>query len=385
MKNKIALIVGTRPEVIKIAPVYFALQESKQLQPVLISTGQHRQMLDQACRSFNIIPDIDLNLMSPSQRLDDLSSRIISSCGSTFRELNPTAVVVQGDTASVLGSALAAFYERIPIGHIEAGLRTYDLSAPWPEEMNRRLVAPICQWCFAPTKECKQNLLSERIDPEKIYITGNTVVDSLYWTKKNIQSGRINIHENLNNINSEFKEKFLSLTASTENRLILVTGHRRESFGRGFENICWAIRRIVEKYPSVGVIYPVHLNPAVQEPVYRILGGNSRIQLTPPVDYQTFVWLMDRSYFIVTDSGGVQEEAPSLGKPILVTRNTTERPEGISAGTSRLVGTETSRIMDECSILLEDVNQYSLRAQLKNPYGDGKAGANIASILEKSY
>jgi UDP-N-acetylglucosamine 2-epimerase (non-hydrolysing) len=385
MKKKIAIIVGTRPEVIKMAPIYFAMREHRKLQPILISTGQHREMLDQACKSFGIKPDIDLNLMLPKQSLDELSAKIISACGALFRQIKPSAVLVQGDTTSVLGAAMAAFYEKTPIGHVEAGLRTYDFAAPWPEEMNRRLVDPLCKWCFAPTLECANNLKSERVPAENIFVTGNTVIDSLIWTKNKIEERGFGIDYPLIGIQSEFAERFLTEKRSGSDRLILVTGHRRESFGEGFENICTAIRNLVDRYSDVGVIYPVHLNPSVQEPVNRILGSDARIQLIPPADYKTFVWLMNKSYFILSDSGGIQEEAPSLGKPVLVMRHTTERPEGVTAGTTMLVGTDPDNILNECSRLLENENEYKSRAKLKNPYGDGRTGVKIVSILDKSF
>lgn len=385
MNNKIAIIVGTRPEVIKMAPIYFAMRDHLKLQSILISTGQHRQMLDQACKSFDIKPDIDLNLMLPNQSLDELSAKIILACGNLFRQIRPSAVLVQGDTTSVLGAALASFYEKIPIGHIEAGLRTYDLAAPWPEEMNRRLVDPLCKWCFAPTPECANNLKSERVNPDNIFVTGNTVIDSLIWTKNKIEEEKFAIDYLSIGIRSVFAERFLTSTRLDSDRLILVTGHRRESFGEGFVNICTAIRNLVDLYSNVGVIYPVHLNPAVQEPVNRILGQHPRIQLIRPADYKTFVWLMDRSYFILSDSGGIQEEAPSLGKPVLVMRHTTERPEGVAAGTTRLVGTDPNNIINQCSQLLENEIEYKSRATLKNPYGDGSSGVKIVSILDKSF
>ena len=385
MKKIVGLVVGTRPEVIKMAPLWFALRESPTLEPILVSTGQHREMLDQAFGVFGLKPDIDLGLMQSGQTLSDLTARVIVSMTGVMRERRPAAVLVQGDTTTVLGTALAAFYERIPVGHVEAGLRTYDFQAPWPEEMNRRLVDPISRWCFAPTDWSAANLRSEGIPANRVYVTGNTVVDALLWVRDEIgRSSRSPQEVALRcGIPRGFAERYLSAGTScaTADRWILITGHRRESFGDGFKNICRAINDLADRYPDLGLLYPVHLNPQVQEPVRRFLGSNPRIALIPPVNYEDFVWLMDRTYFLLSDSGGVQEEAPSVGKPVLVMRNTTERPEGVDAGTCRLVGTDPRTILAEAAVLLEDPEDYARRSALKNPYGDGLASSRITEIL----
>jgi UDP-N-acetylglucosamine 2-epimerase (non-hydrolysing) len=390
MKKRVAIVVGTRPEVIKMAPVWFALRQSESLQPLLISTGQHRQMLDQAFGVFGLKADIDLAVMQEGQTLPDLTARIITAVTGVFRHYKPAAVLVQGDTTTVLGTALAAFYERIPIGHVEAGLRTYNFEAPWPEEMNRRVADPISRWCFAPTRWSADNLRAERIPADRIHITGNTVVDALVWVREKLKRSNTAVEEVVGRcqIPAAFASSYLSNRTAVESgsinsdpRWILITGHRRESFGEGFENICQSISQIAARFPDVGLLYPVHLNPNVQEPVRRLLGGNSRVALIPPLGYEEFIWLMDRCHFVLSDSGGVQEEAPSLGKPVLVMRTTTERPEGVDAGTCRLVGTTPEVIVREASELLDDRVAYQKRSQLKNPYGDGHASVRIAEIL----
>jgi UDP-N-acetylglucosamine 2-epimerase (non-hydrolysing) len=382
-RPKIALVAGTRPEVIKLAPVYFALRESAVLEPVLISSGQHRQMLDQALAVFGLKPDLDLNLMQPGQTLPELTSRVVTQVSAALRELRPAALLTQGDTTTVLGAALAAFYERIPLGHVEAGLRTYNYEAPWPEEMNRRLADPISRWCFAPTSWSAANLLAERIPAERVYVTGNTVVDALLWVREKLRRSSRPVGEIISRcgIPAEFGRNYL---LGPGRRFVLITGHRRESFGQGFENICQSIAELAQRHPDLGLLYPVHLNPNVQEPVRRILGANPRVALIPPVDYEDFIWLMDRCHFVLSDSGGVQEEAPSLGKPVLVMRETTERPEGVEAGTCRLVGTDPARILAEAAVLLDNSAEYTQRARLQNPYGDGRASQRICDILEKS-
>lgn len=387
MKKAVAIVAGTRPEVIKMAPVWFALRESTSLEPLLISTGQHREMLDQAFRVFGLKPDIDLGLMQPGQSLPDLTARVLTSMTAVMRERKPAAVLVQGDTTTVLGTALAAFYERIPIGHVEAGLRTYDFEAPWPEEMNRRLSDPISRWCFAPTEWSAANLRAERSPAERIHVTGNTVVDALLWVREKLRRGGLNAEGVAARcgIPENFAAEYLGAgpRGALGKRWILITGHRRESFGEGFENICRAVNALAERYQDLGLLYPVHLNPRVQEPVRRILGNNPRVALIPPVGYEDFIWLMDRAFFVLSDSGGVQEEAPSVGKPVLVMRTTTERPEGIEAGTCRLVGTDPRRIVAEAATLLEDRADYARRSALKNPYGDGLAARRITEILAK--
>ncbi len=386
MKKIVAMVVGTRPEVIKMAPLWYAVHRSRVLEPLLISTGQHREMLDQAFAVFGFQPDIDLGLMQAGQTLPDLTARVIESITDVLRKTRPSAVLVQGDTTTVLGSSLAAFYERVPIGHVEAGLRTYDFEAPWPEEMNRRLVDPISRWCFAPTEWSAANLRSEGIPHAQIYITGNTVVDALLWVREKLGRTKTSIGNLVARcqIPVRFAENYLLDKDRRQpvKRWVLITGHRRESFGDGFENICRAINNLAERYPDLGLLYPVHLNPKVQEPVRRLLGNNPRVALIPPVGYEDFIWLMDRSYFVLSDSGGVQEEAPSLGKPVLVMRSTTERCEGVEAGTCRLVGTDPQKIVAEASDLLDDTTNYAKRSALKNPYGDGSASIRITEIIE---
>ncbi len=382
MKKLIGILVGTRPEVIKMAPIYFSLFKSESLEPVLISTGQHRQMLDQALQVFGLAPDLDLNLMQPGQMLPDLTARVITAVTTVLRERPMAAVLLQGDTTTVLGSALAAFYANVPIGHVEAGLRTNNLRAPFPEEMNRRLTSPLARWNFCPTELSRENLLRENIATESCHVTGNPVIDALLWVRDRIRargSSSDGVAERVG-IPQGFAERYLSRSKA---RWILVTGHRRESFGDGFERICAAISHLTDTYPDLGVLYPVHLNPQVQEPVKRLLGTNSRVALVNPADYEDFIWLLDRCTFALSDSGGVQEEAPSLGKPVLVMRETTERPEGVAAGTCTLVGTDPDKIRHEAGVLLDNPAEYSRRAALTNPYGDGHAAERIRAVLEK--
>jgi UDP-N-acetylglucosamine 2-epimerase (non-hydrolysing) len=295
--------------------------------------------------------------------------------------------MVQGDTTTVLSTAIAAFYENIPVGHVEAGLRTYNTQSPWPEEMNRRLVAPISRWCFAPTEWSAANLRSENIREDRIHVTGNTIIDSLLWVRSNLERSNPSIHEIVARccIPDSFAKNYLEepMIRGDRKRFVLVTGHRRESFGDGFDGICKAINGLTERHSDLGVLFPVHLNPKVQEPVRRLLGNNPRIGLVPPLGYQDFIWFMDRAVFVLSDSGGIQEEAPTLGKPVLVMRDTTERPEGVQAGTCRLVGTNPKTIIREASLLLSDSAEYKRRSALKNPYGDGRASKKILEILEK--
>jgi len=378
----VALVVGTRPEAIKMAPVYFALRDSGVLKPVVVSTGQHRQMLDQAFTVLGIHPEYDLNLMQAGQTLSDLTARVIGATTAWLNEHRPAAVLVQGDTTTVLASALAAFYQRIPIGHVEAGLRTGNMMSPWPEEMNRRLTSPLARWNFCPTEVSKANLIREGIAAESCHVTGNTVIDALLRVREAQRARGLGAAEVASKVGipQEFAKRYLD---GSGRPWILVTGHRRESFGGGFERICEAINRLTELHPEVGILYPVHLNPQVQEPVKRILGSNPRVCLVPPASYEEFVWLMDHCTFLLSDSGGVQEEAPSLGKPVLVMRDTTERPEGVTAGTCRLVGTDSEVILREADLLLNDSAEYARRSTLKNPYGDGSAAAKIRDILER--
>ncbi|PIE35029.1 MAG: UDP-N-acetylglucosamine 2-epimerase (non-hydrolyzing) [Gammaproteobacteria bacterium] len=382
-KKKIAVVVGTRPEVIKMAPVVFALKESDTLEPVLLSTGQHREMLDQALGAFGLEPDYDLGLMRPGQTLPGLTARAIEAVTAFIGEHRPDAMLVQGDTSTVLAGAMAAFFEDVPVGHIEAGLRTGDMRSPFPEEMNRRLTSPLARWHFCPTAGSMENLLRENIAEACCTVTGNTVVDSLLWVRDRQESRGVDAAELSERLGIDAGFSRLYLERENEAGFILVTGHRRESFGGGFERMCGAIAELAARHPGVGVLYPVHLNPRVQEPVQRLLGGSPAISLCQPAGYEDFVWLMNRSRFLLSDSGGVQEEAPSLGKPVLVMRETTERPEGVEAGTCTLVGTDPGKILAEAGRLLTDEAEYRRRSALKNPYGDGKAAQRICKVLER--
>jgi UDP-N-acetylglucosamine 2-epimerase (non-hydrolysing) len=389
MKKTVILTVGTRPEVIKMAPVYKELLKSEVLRPVLLSTGQHREMLAQALSAFDLEPDADLALMQPGQTLPELTGRVINAVADFIQANRPDAILVQGDTTTVLAAAIAATYARVPVGHVEAGLRTYDMAHPFPEEMNRRLVSPLTRWSFVPTETSRQNLLQEHISAESIHITGNSVIDALFWMREKIR-GRETAPQEITKrlgIPPDFASKYFHVRASEgkPSRWILVTGHRRESFGGGFESICQALRQLVEEHSNVGVLYPVHLNPNVREPVNRLLSNHPRIALIEPVGYEDFICLMDRCFFLLSDSGGVQEEAPSLGKPVLVMRTTTERPEGVEAGTCRLVGTDPNTILEESNRLLHNEREYARRAKLKNPYGDGKTSERIRNILERAF
>lgn len=366
-----------------MAPIYVALKQSRVIQPHFVSTGQHRHMLDQAFAVFGLTPEVELNLMLPGQTLPDLTARVIAGMTTAMREVKPAAILLQGDTTTVLGSALAAFYERIPIGHVEAGLRTWNMQSPFPEEMNRRLTSPLARWHFCPTELSRDNLLREGIPAAACYVTGNPVIDSLLSVRDRVRGKKVKSEDVAGRlgIRPDFARRFLT---EPGRRWILVTGHRRESFGGGFERICEAINRLTETHPDVGVLYPVHLNPRVQEPVKRLLGGNARVALVQPADYEDFIWLLDRCTLALSDSGGVQEEAPSLGKPVLVMRESTERPEGVAAGTCTLVGTDPDRILHEAGILLSNPTEYARRAALRNPYGDGQASSRIREILENT-
>jgi len=368
---KVMVLVGTRPEAVKMAPVVMALRRREAVECVLVSTGQHREMLAQALSVFGLVPDEDLKAMRENQELSGLTARLLEGLTSAYRRHRPDAVLVQGDTTTVLAGTLSAFYERIPVGHVEAGLRTHDLEAPWPEEMNRSLSDRISRWCFAPTETSSGNLIAEGIAPERVYVTGNTIIDALLWVSDKVRREKPALPDGLEELVGRY-------------RTILVTAHRRESFGEGFERMCLAMLAIVERFPGAALVYPVHLNPNVQKPVKKLLGGKERIRLVEPMSYEPFVWLMDHSHFVLTDSGGVQEEAPSLGKPVLVMRETTERPEGIAAGTARLVGTDVERICGEAARLLDDPAEYERRARIANPYGDGGASTRIVDVLTAS-
>lgn len=371
--KRIALVFGTRPEAIKLAPVYRVLKARFPMWDIrACSTGQHRQMLDQVLQVFNIQPDFNMNLMEPGQDLTDLTARIIVGLRQVFSEWRPDLVLVHGDTTSTLGASLAAYYQKIPVAHIEAGLRTGNIYSPWPEEINRKLTGSIATLHFAPTVTASANLTAEGVKEQDIVVTGNTVIDALQFA--------VGLLDNQTESPIELRNALAGL--NERSRIILVTGHRRENFGAGFENICKAIRQLAER-SDVEIIYPVHLNPNVQEPVNRILGEIRNVRLIPPQDYLPFVYLMRRSYIVLTDSGGVQEEAPSLGKPVLVMRDTTERPEAVAAGTAKLVGTNPCDIVAECERLLDDDLAYKQIAEAVNPYGDGQASVRIAVKLER--
>jgi UDP-N-acetylglucosamine 2-epimerase (non-hydrolysing) len=369
---KIAIIFGTRPEAIKLAPVVLALRRAPGIESRVCVTGQHRQMLDQVLAAFAIKPDVDLNLMEPNQSLGRLTARAIEAIDRFLTEDRPDLVLVQGDTTTVFCAALAAFYHRIPLGHVEAGLRTGNLQAPWPEEANRVLTTRLTTLHFAPTETARQNLLREGIAPEGILVTGNTVIDALLLAVEQVRANPPVIPE---------LPGFLQPGTSSETgpRMVLITGHRRENFGGGFESICTAIANLASKFPKVQFVYPVHLNPNVREPVQRILGSAraGNVHLISPQSYLPFVGLLARSSVILTDSGGVQEEAPSLGKPVLVMRDTTERPEAVEAGTVKLVGTDRKKIVAEVTRLLTDSDAYATMSRAHNPYGDGQASARI--------
>lgn len=370
-QGRILTVMGTRPEAIKMAPLIRALAADRRFVSGICVTGQHRQMLDQVLDLFELVPDFDLDIMKPGQNLTDITAAILTGIGKVFSQFRPDVVLVHGDTTTTLATTLAAYYHRIPVGHVEAGLRTGNLYSPWPEEANRKLTGALARLHFAPTETARDNLLRENADPQGIHVTGNTVVDALLHV-----AGKLDADPSLQ---AGFRRQFGFLDDAR--KLILVTGHRRESFGGGFERICQALYETVEAFPEVEVLYPVHLNPNVREPVNRLLGGVERIHLIEPVEYLPFVWLMSRSHLILTDSGGIQEEAPSLGKPVLVMRDTTERPEAVRAGTVKLVGTDEARIVGEIGTLLRDPEAYRSMSVAHNPYGDGMACARIADAL----
>jgi UDP-N-acetylglucosamine 2-epimerase (non-hydrolysing) len=369
---KVLTIFGTRPEAIKMAPLVLALSQDAAFESKVCVTAQHREMLDQVLRLFEITPDYDLNIMKPGQGLTEITSRILTGLKPVLDEFKPDVVLVHGDTTTTLSASLAAFYHQIAVGHVEAGLRTGDLSSPWPEEGNRLLTGHLARWHFAPTENARSNLTRENIPESRIFVTGNTVIDALLWVRDRFNSDA--------SLAQQLANTYPFLDASK--KLILVTGHRRESFGGGFERICSALADIARQHPDVQIVYPVHLNPNVSEPVNRILAGIDNIVLIDPQDYLPFVYLMDKAYLILTDSGGVQEEAPSLGKPVLVMRETTERPEAVDAGTVRLVGTDPAKIVKEVNRLLSDENEYNSMSRAHNPYGDGHACRHILDALK---
>lgn len=353
-----------------MAPVFFELKKRECFQPVLVSTGQHKEMLWQALSDFELVPDINLNVMTANQTLSGVSSKLFASIDKLLEVEKPDAILVQGDTTTVQVASLVAFYRGVAIGHVEAGLRSHDMLAPFPEELNRRVTSLVANWHFAPTKLSKENLLSEKVDSSQILVSGNTVIDALLWMTKKMEKLPPKLP-------SEIEDSI-----SKDKRIILVTGHRRESFGKGFENICTALELIAKRFPKDQIIYPVHLNPKVREVVIHRLKNHANITLTGPLPYESFVYLMNKSYIILSDSGGIQEEAPSLGKPVLVMRSVTERPEGVEAGVNFLVGTDPTRIFNLASDFLTDNIKYETISSIGSPFGDGKAAQKICDFLE---
>jgi UDP-N-acetylglucosamine 2-epimerase (non-hydrolysing) len=368
---KILTVFGTRPEAIKMAPLALALAADERFEAKVCVTGQHREMLDQVLDLFNIQPEFDLNIMKPGQDLTDVSTAILQGMKNVFSDFKPDMVLVHGDTATTFATSLAAYYQQIPVAHVEAGLRTGNLYSPWPEEGNRKLTGALAQLHFAPTTNSRDNLLKEGIAADRIIVTGNTVIDALLDVMKRLD------------VDQELFAKAAEPGAFLDpaRKLILVTGHRRESFGGGFERICQALMEVAQEHPEVDIVYPVHLNPNVREPVNRLLSGIGNIFLIEPLDYLPFVHMMSRAHIILTDSGGIQEEAPSLGKPVLVMRDTTERPEAVAAGTVKLVGSDTANIVRELNKLLLDQEAYKTMSFAHNPYGDGRACQRIIDTL----
>ena len=377
----ILLVFGTRPEAIKMAPLVKEFQKYPEtFKTIVCVTGQHREMLDQVLRIFDIQPDYDLNIMKQGQDLYDVTARVLTGMREVLKETQPDIVLVHGDTTTSTAAALAAFYQQIPVGHVEAGLRTHNIYSPWPEEMNRQITGRIATYHFAPTSLSKDNLLQEGVSEERIIVTGNTVIDALYMVVEKIKNDGI--------LSCEL-EKVLKASGydigrlSDGRKLVLITGHRRENFGDGFISMCKAIKSLSEKYPEVDFVYPMHLNPNVRKPIYEVFGESQRANLffIEPLEYLSFVYLMEKSAFVLTDSGGIQEEAPGLGKPVLVMRDTTERPEALEAGTVKLVGTDYDKIVNEVSGLLDNQEYYEKMSKAVNPYGDGKACSRIVKAL----
>jgi UDP-N-acetylglucosamine 2-epimerase (non-hydrolysing) len=394
-RKRVLLVFGTRPEAIKVAPLVKAFQQQADaFETVVCVTGQHREMLDQVLRLFEIVPDYDLNIMKDGQDLYDITARVLVGMRDVIKAVQPDVVFVHGDTTTSMASALAAFYQQIPVAHIEAGLRTHDIYSPWPEEMNRQITGRIATYNFAPTPLSKQNLVDEGVDESSITVTGNTVIDALNMVVNKIKSDRDlqnDIKDTL--LQSGLPERMVHAffqPPTPNRRLVLITGHRRENFGDGFLHICQAIKTLAEKYPDVDFVYPMHLNPNVRKPIKEIFGdwvsnrqsSNSNLYFIEPLEYLPFVFLMEQSTLVLTDSGGIQEEAPGLGKPVLVMRNTTERPEAVEAGTVKLVGTDYDLIVSEVSKLLDNPTYYNAMAQATNPYGDGLASKRIIEFLK---
>lgn len=381
--RKVLLVFGTRPEAIKMAPLVKELQKQKErIETVVCVTGQHREMLDQVLEIFDIKPDYDLNIMKRGQDLYDVTARVLTGMREVLKEINPDIVLVHGDTTTSTAAALAAFYQQIPVGHVEAGLRTHNIYSPWPEEMNRLLTGRLATYHFSPTPLSRNNLIKESINDRNIIVTGNTVIDALYWVVDKIKNNK--------ELDNEL-ESVLSKAGYDVNRLdngkklVLITGHRRENFGDGFINMCTAIKDLTVKYPNVDFVYPMHLNPNVRKPIHEVFGedlsGLKNMFFIEPLEYLSFVYLMEKSSIVLTDSGGIQEEAPGLGKPVLVMRDTTERPEALDAGTVKLVGTDYNKIVNEVSSLIDDKTAYEKMSKAVNPYGDGLACRRIVNAL----
>ena len=396
--KRIMLVFGTRPEAIKMCPLVKEFQKyPEDFETVVCVTGQHREMLDQVLRIFDVKPDYDLNIMKQGQDLYDVTARVLVGMRDTLDTVKPDVVLVHGDTTTSMAAAMAAFYRQIPVGHVEAGLRTHNLYSPWPEEMNRQVTGRIAEYDFAPTPLSRQNLLDEGVSEDKITVTGNTVIDALHWVVEKIESDKQlskELAENLKGLGYDTGRLEILGHAWNDGRnqagndggrrLVLITGHRRENFGEGFISMCTAIRDLARKYPDVDFVYPMHLNPNVRKPIREVFGEEKHNNLffIEPLDYLDFVYLMSRSHIVLTDSGGIQEEAPGLGKPVLVMRDTTERPEALEAGTVRLVGTDYDKIMAEVSVLLDDRGHYEAMGHAVNPYGDGKACPRIVEKLK---
>jgi len=375
--KKVLLVFGTRPEAIKMAPLVKAFENEPTIESKVCVTAQHREMLDQVLDMFEIKPDYDLNIMKPGQDLFDVTSNVLLGLKDILNEFSPDIALVHGDTTTTSSASLAAFYNKIKVGHVEAGLRTGDIYSPWPEEANRQITGVLANYHFAPTTTSQNNLLKENKNPNDIVVTGNTVIDALFLALDKIEKDEALKAKIIDSINSQYK-------LQDNKKIILVTGHRRENFGDGFINICEALKTIALNNPDIDVVYPVHLNPNVQKPVKEILSDTPNVYLINPLQYEQFIYMMNRSYFIITDSGGVQEEAPSLGKPVLVMRDTTERPEAVEAGTVKLVGTSREAIFKEAQKLLDDIDEYNAMSKAHNPYGDGKACERIVNFVKET-
>ena len=382
---KVMLVFGTRPEAIKMAPLVKEFQKQEDaFQTIVCVTGQHRQMLDQVLQLFDIVPDYDLNIMKQGQDLYDVTARVLTGLRDVLQEARPDVVLVHGDTTTSTAAALAAFYQQIPVGHVEAGLRTHNIYSPWPEEMNRQLTGRIATWHFAPTALSRENLLREAVADDHIVVTGNTVIDALYWVVNKIKTDAA-LNDELGNLLQQAGYDVHRL--DNGRKLVLITGHRRENFGDGFIHMCTAIRDLTQKYPDVDFVYPMHLNPNVRKPIHEVFGedltGLGNMFFIEPLEYLSFVYLMEKAAIVLTDSGGIQEEAPGLGKPVLVMRDTTERPEALEAGTVKLVGTDYAKIVGEVSTLLEDAAAYERMSKAVNPYGDGLACSRVVGYIRR--